>query len=263
MLFATQRAIEGLDLHEGVEVLDQIVGCFEGVLAEARAAETTSTKVPVPVSEPVPAPVAEGGGEGGDPDPDPGSAHASQQGKTVVVWLHHLLATSKRKLALHPAVTTSGPSPSSATNPDTPSSSISGITKPGYPGILVFAGPSELVDAHVRSLKALNWQAFQVRYDSALDSSRPLDTPTIREEARDAKDKDQDKDKGANKKANARSSVKGNPKHVHSPLHDHGEEWQFSHPKGKIIEVESMAELVRAIVREVDRDIFLRAVGVK
>lgn len=68
-------------------------------------------------------------------------------GKTVVIWLHHLLATGKRKLAL------------------APSSSISGITKPGYPGVMVFTGPAGEVGAHVQELKSQRWQAFQVRYE--------------------------------------------------------------------------------------------------
>ncbi|KAF9735581.1 hypothetical protein PMIN02_009967 [Paraphaeosphaeria minitans] len=68
--------------------------------------------------------------------------------KTVIIWLHHLLALSKRKLALSPI-------------------SISGITKPGYPGIMLFSGPTVLVTDHVNTLKAENWQAFQVRYEDA------------------------------------------------------------------------------------------------
>lgn len=72
------------------------------------------------------------------------------QYKTVVVWLHHLLATSKRKLALHPSLD---------------SGLVCGITKPGYPGIMVFSGVTSAVDAHVTELKDQRWQAFQVRYE--------------------------------------------------------------------------------------------------
>ncbi|EME81053.1 uncharacterized protein MYCFIDRAFT_176389 [Pseudocercospora fijiensis CIRAD86] len=73
---------------------------------------------------------------------------------TIVVWLHHLLNTSKRKQCLHP-----------------PSAGISGVTKPGYckdcvyPGVLVYSGPSTAVREHVNELKALNWAAFQVRLE--------------------------------------------------------------------------------------------------
>ena len=70
--------------------------------------------------------------------------------KTVIIWLHHLLATSKRKLALHPSISFN---------------LISGITKPGYPGVLLFTGSQKAVDEHVSELKAQNWQAFQVRYE--------------------------------------------------------------------------------------------------
>lgn len=71
--------------------------------------------------------------------------------KTIIVWLHHLLATGKRKQAL---------------SPDCPDGSlINGITKPGYPGILIFSGPAVPVEAHVQTLKHLRWQAFQIRYE--------------------------------------------------------------------------------------------------
>lgn len=66
--------------------------------------------------------------------------------KTVVVWLHHLLNTSKRKQVLsHPR--------------------LSGVSKPGYPGVLIFAGSKANVEEHVKQLKSLNWQAFQVRLE--------------------------------------------------------------------------------------------------
>lgn len=72
---------------------------------------------------------------------------------TIIIWLHHLLATSKRKLALHP----------------TSSSSISGITKPGYPGVMIFSGPASAVRDHVGELRSMNWQAFQVRYEEDVE----------------------------------------------------------------------------------------------
>ena len=68
---------------------------------------------------------------------------------TIVVWLHHLLNTSKRKQALSP-----------------PSPRVSGLSKPGYPGVLIYAGPAKAVREHVNELKQLNWQAFQVRLES-------------------------------------------------------------------------------------------------
>ena len=77
--------------------------------------------------------------------------------RTVIIWLHHLLATSKRKQALDPP--RSGSSNSRGR--------VSGLTKPGYPGLMIFSGPAAEVDEHVRGLKGLNWQAFQVRYEEA------------------------------------------------------------------------------------------------
>jgi hypothetical protein len=70
--------------------------------------------------------------------------------KTVIIWLHHLLATGKRKLAIHPTVS---------------ADKVRGLTKPGYPGVLVFSGEKSAVDDHVLELKNQNWQAFAVRYE--------------------------------------------------------------------------------------------------
>lgn len=65
---------------------------------------------------------------------------------TIIVFLHHLLNTNKRKLCLSPS-----------------GHSVSGVTKPGYPGVLIYSGPSVAVHEHVNELKAQNWQAFQIR----------------------------------------------------------------------------------------------------
>lgn len=75
-----------------------------------------------------------------------------QRRKTVVIWLHHLLNTNKRKLAMGPSLD---------------AASVSGLTRPGYPGAMVFSGPGDAVDSHVAELRSQRWQAFQVRYDSA------------------------------------------------------------------------------------------------
>ena len=68
---------------------------------------------------------------------------------TVIVWLHHLLNTNKRKQALSP-----------------PSPEVSGLTKPGYPGVLVYSGSANGVHEHVNDLRQLNWQAFSIRLES-------------------------------------------------------------------------------------------------
>lgn len=65
---------------------------------------------------------------------------------TMIIYLHHLLNTNKRKMCVSP-----------------PHSSISGVIKPGYPGVLIYSGPSHAVHEHVNVLKGLNWAAFQVR----------------------------------------------------------------------------------------------------
>lgn len=75
---------------------------------------------------------------------------------TVVVWLHHLLDVNKRKQVLSPA-----------------SAAVSGYSKPGYPGILLFTGDAAGVRAHVHELKSLNWQAFQVRLETDVAWSMP------------------------------------------------------------------------------------------
>ncbi len=134
--------------------------------------------------------------------------------KTVIIWLHHLLNTSKRKLAITPSYNTA-----KFTEHGQPVLvEISGITKPGYPGIMIFSGGSDLVDAHVKELKDQNWQAFQIRYDSAEESNRSDQT---------------------------------------------AKEWEFACCKGKIVEVETMADIVQNIVEEKNKRIFLKAIGVK
>ncbi|KAI0456858.1 hypothetical protein F5B21DRAFT_465888 [Xylaria acuta] len=71
--------------------------------------------------------------------------------RTVIIWLHHLLNTNKRKLALNPSMA---------------GSKVSGVTKPGYPGVLVFSGERSAVESHVLELRNQRWQAFQIRYDT-------------------------------------------------------------------------------------------------
>jgi hypothetical protein len=116
-------AVKDVGLAEGEEVLDAIVAAFQQVVEFAPATSDASSDT---------------------------MAGADITPKTVIVWLHHLLNTNKRKLALLPP-------------PSTPP--VSGITKPGYPGVLVYSGPSAAVTEHVNTLKAQNWQAFQVRYE--------------------------------------------------------------------------------------------------
>jgi hypothetical protein len=112
----TNAAVKDLGLTGGEEALDAIIAAFQHVL------------------------------ESSNVTPQPKMTDTEDTPRTVIIWLHHLLALTKRKLALSPTT-------------------ISGITKPGYPGIMLFSGPSSAVMEHVNTLKAQNWQAFQVRYE--------------------------------------------------------------------------------------------------
>ncbi|KAI1619089.1 hypothetical protein EDD36DRAFT_50011 [Exophiala viscosa] len=203
----TKHAVDADRLEEGVEVLDQLITIFEHLVGEihaqiieAQASDRESTSAAV------------------------SSRSTGTKNKTVIIWLHHLLNTSKRKLAITPSVTPSSTTPNKkGASVATIVSGISGITKPGYPGVMIFSGPKDLVDSHVRELRAQNWQAFQVRWDSEDDGTS----------------------------------------HGGRGQGDLGDGFDFTQGKGKIVEVESMAEVVKAIVKERDREIFLRAVGVK
>lgn len=118
-----RKAIHGL--QSGEEVLDVIVNAFqELVLSQTTNSTTKSATVATHQEQP-----------------------ANQGSLTVIIWLHHLLATSKRKLAV------------------APNSAVSGITKPGYPGVMLFTGPAAAVRNHVETLKQENWQAFQIRLE--------------------------------------------------------------------------------------------------
>ncbi|KAJ4988970.1 hypothetical protein SVAN01_05594 [Stagonosporopsis vannaccii] len=118
----TKAAIQALNLPEGEEALDAIISAFQQLVSERLETSDESTK-----------------------STNQDATTDSNTKKTVIIWLHHLLNTNKRKLCLSP------PFP--------------GVTKPGYPGVLVYSGPAAAVDAHVSELKAQNWAAFQVRYE--------------------------------------------------------------------------------------------------
>jgi hypothetical protein len=121
-----RAAVRDSWLAEGEEALDAIIAAFQSIV------ETNTTN-----SQSILAETSNRSSVEAEPE----------RHKTVIIWLHHLLALSKRKLALSPP------------------STVSGITKPGYPGIMLFTGPEKNVVDHVNILKAENWQAFQVRYE--------------------------------------------------------------------------------------------------
>ncbi|KKY38021.1 hypothetical protein UCDDA912_g01989 [Diaporthe ampelina] len=128
--------------------------------------------------------------------------------KTVVIWLHHLLNTNKRKLALSPGLD---------------GGSVSGLTRPGHPGALVFSGPKDAVDSHVSELRSQRWQAFQVRYDSEQDGGH---------------------------------GTGGGGDGGDDPA------WGFEHYVG-VREVESLGEMAQGISRAEHKETFLRVMGLK
>lgn len=71
--------------------------------------------------------------------------------KRLLLWSHHLLATSKRK----DIVTWSR------------ELRLGGFSRPGYPGAIFIEGLSGDVDEFVTRIKALRWQALQVRAEES------------------------------------------------------------------------------------------------
>jgi hypothetical protein len=128
-----RKRIDGLGLSTGEEILDAIIQAFDEITSELQEALEESNVA-------------------NDNSKDPGSNNTY---KTMIVWLHHLLNTNKRKLALTPSINMG---------------QLSGITKPGYPGILVYSGTTAAVDTHVSELKNQRWQAFQVRLEEVSEN---------------------------------------------------------------------------------------------
>lgn len=111
--------------EDGVEILDLIVTSFQDVLPELMVEEKRPST---------------------EYKSDDTTVHASKI-KRVVIWSHHLLATSKRRdiqawsKELH----------------------LGGYARPGHPGSVFAEGDEDQVDEFVRRLKQLRWQALQVR----------------------------------------------------------------------------------------------------
>lgn len=136
---------------------------------------------------------------------------------------------------------------------------------------MIFSGAASLVDAHVRELKDLNWQAFQVRYDSFEDGDDD-------EGEEDDEDEESDDTRTMSRRRPRPRRRRRRWRFAHEEdTHDDGNRGvgtmnskrrttttPTTGPKvGKIVEVETMAELVKGITRESDRRVFLRAVGVR
>ena len=119
-------------LPTGEEALDTFVSAFRELLAAEEAEDALTGHSKHQISDKT------------------ASLHHEAKKQTTIIWLHHLLNTNKRKLALSPLY-----------------DEVSGISKPGYPGVLIFSGPASAVQEHVNILKQQNWAAFQIRYEGA------------------------------------------------------------------------------------------------
>jgi hypothetical protein len=119
-------------LPVGEETLDSIIITFQELVVRSESESALADS-----------PQALAGSIDGQKDPTT---------QTTIIWLHHLLNTNKRKLALSPL-----------------DSHVSCISKPGYPGVLIFSGPALGGQAHVNTLKQQNWAAFQIRYEDEIE----------------------------------------------------------------------------------------------
>ncbi|BGP12434.1 hypothetical protein JCM10213_007000 [Rhodosporidiobolus nylandii] len=83
-----------------------------------------------------------------EPAPPPVRPKAGPlQLKVVLLWSHHLLATSKRKDIVAWSTELE----------------LWGLSKPGYPGVIIVEGLQDHVDDFVWRIKQLQWKALQVR----------------------------------------------------------------------------------------------------
>jgi len=136
-----QRLLE--EFKPGEEILDSTIMIFDELAAHHELeASSQSPEPPASASSAMTGTMTDRSKSN-----DSYSSTGGGDDATIIVWLHHLLNTNKRKLAL------------------SPDASVSGITKPGYPGVLVYSGPAKAVREHVNELKGQNWAAFQVRLE--------------------------------------------------------------------------------------------------
>ncbi|SCZ90508.1 BZ3500_MvSof-1268-A1-R1_Chr1-3g02032 [Microbotryum saponariae] len=73
--------------------------------------------------------------------------------KCTLLWSHHLLATGKRKKIVQWSTELG----------------LWGISKPGYPGVIIVEGLEADADEFVHRIKQLNWKALQVRCEHVSD----------------------------------------------------------------------------------------------
>lgn len=139
------------DQAPGLEVLDLIVTSFTDVLPTlinkptANSSSSSSSSTTASTS-------TNGQETNGTVNATP-STDKAKPIKRIVIWSHHLLATSKRR--------------------DIQSWSkdlcLGGFARPGYPGAVFAEGDQDQIDEFVRRLKQLRWQALQVRCEEVVE----------------------------------------------------------------------------------------------
>ncbi|KAL1388965.1 hypothetical protein HDK64DRAFT_114240 [Phyllosticta capitalensis] len=112
----------------GIECVDLIISDLRMALEDVRDARKSA-----------PEPASQNATTGRD-------SHESQ-GLRVVLWMHHLLATSKRRAIVQMSKELG----------------LAGFSRPGYPGSLYVEGEAGNVRSFVDELKTMRWQAIQER----------------------------------------------------------------------------------------------------
>ncbi|KAH7025590.1 hypothetical protein B0J12DRAFT_585010 [Macrophomina phaseolina] len=87
------------------------------------------------------------------------------EGLRVVLWMHHLLATSKRRAIVQLSKELG----------------LGGFSKPGYPGSVYVEGEASAVRAFVDELKTMRWQAIQERASESVPLASIALAPGIQE----------------------------------------------------------------------------------
>ncbi|KAF1355086.1 hypothetical protein BDV97DRAFT_409471, partial [Delphinella strobiligena] len=130
---ALSRIVE--DQESGIEILDLITVAFMDLLINFTSGPDEQWK------------------ESTDEDIRSSHGYSDKQDiKQVVIWSHHLLATSKRR----------------DIQAWSRELNLDGFARPGHPGAVFAEGEEDQVEEFVRRLKALRWQALQVRAENTV-----------------------------------------------------------------------------------------------
>ncbi|KAK8182832.1 hypothetical protein BC567DRAFT_66334 [Phyllosticta citribraziliensis] len=120
----------------GIECVDLIIGDLRLALEDVKVASNDALKSASQQS-------------------DDGPNTHEPQGLRVVLWMHHLLATSKRRAIVQMSR----------------ESGLSGFSRPGYPGSVYVEGEADDVRSFVDELKTMRWQAIQERASESCSMS--------------------------------------------------------------------------------------------